>query len=94
MQTSSPSSGFVVQVGSFKNLERANSLKNDLSTKGYPVFVLVAKALEDSGTWYRVVIGGFAERKLAIKAKNKVKATENIDSVIKWQDGLQRKKFP
>ena len=82
-------SGFVLQVGSFKTLERAKLLKNSLGKKGYPVFVFAARKTKEGEIWHRVVIGGFTEKEFAVKAAIKVKQIENLDSVIKWQGDLK-----
>ena len=55
-------SGFILQVGSFKTLERANSLKNNLDAKGYPAFVMAPRVSEEGAVWHRVVVGKFLEK--------------------------------
>ena len=45
--------GFVLQVGSFKTLEKANLLKKNLGKKGYPVFVEMARILGGDRVWHR-----------------------------------------
>ena len=80
-------SGFVLQVGAFKTLERAILLKNNLNKKGYSAFVTVARMSDAGEILHRVVIGSFTERKFAVKTAIRVKQLENLDSVIKWQEG-------
>lgn len=81
-------SGFALQVGSFKALERANLLKNYLDKKGYPVFIVKVRILQKNETWHRVFIGRFLQRQDAVTAKIKVKDLENLNSVLIWQEGL------
>ena len=92
-QGESLSSGFFLQVGSFKTLERANLLKNNLSKKGYLAFVVAVRISKESEIWHRVVIGKFAEKEFAVKAAIELKETENLNSVIKWQEGSIHKVF-
>ena len=76
-------SGFALQVGSFRMFERANLLKNDLSKKGYRVFIAAAEISEKDGIWHRVVIGRFLEKEVAVKTAIILKETENLKSIIK-----------
>ena len=80
-------SGFVLQVGAFKTLERAILLKNNLNKKGYSASLTVARMSDAGEVLHRVVIGSFTERKFAVKTAIRVKQLENLDSVIKWQEG-------
>ena len=93
-QSESLASGFVLQVGSFKNLERANLLKNNLDKKGYPAFVMAAPISGEGEIWHRVVIGRFTKKEAAVKAATRVKEIENLGSVIKWQESPKYKVFP
>ena len=79
-------SGFVLQVGAFKALERANLLKNNLNKKGYSASLTVARMSDAGEILHRVVIGSFTERKFAVKTAIRVKQLENLDPVIKWQE--------
>ena len=79
-------SGFVLQIGSFKIFERANSLKNNMRDKGYPTFVVAVRLPVKDETWYRVFIGSFVDKEIADKVKIKVKKVESLDSVVKWHE--------
>lgn len=53
-------SGWIVQVASLKELERADSVKSDLIAKGFPAFI---ERAEVSGqTYYRVRVGPKEDR--------------------------------
>ena len=92
-QGESLASGFVLQVGSFKTLERANLLKNNLNKKGYPVSVVAAQISGKGEVYHRVVIGRFTEKEAADKVAIRVEQMENLESILKWQDG-QNTRFP
>ena len=87
-------SGFVLQVGSFKTLERANLLKNNLDKKGYPVSIVAAQISGKGEVYHRVVIGRFKKKEAAVKFATRVAEKENLKSVIKWQEGLKHNVSP
>ena len=76
-------SGFVLQVGAFKILERANLLKDNLNKKGYSAFVTVARMSDAGEILHRVVIGSFTERKFAVKTAIRVKQIENLQPLAR-----------
>ncbi len=82
----SVASGFALQVGSFRQLERAELLKDKLGKKGYPVFVAMARISGKDEVWYRVFIGRFTEKETAVETARRVKEVEKIDSVMMWQE--------
>ena len=79
--------GFILQVGSFKTLARANLLKKNLIEKGYSTFVLPTSLSERGEVWNRVVIGSYAEKETAVKAAIEIKKMEHLDSVVMWHEG-------
>ena len=79
--------GFALQVGSFQKSQRANVLKNKLINKDYPVFIISTWVAEQEQTLYRVFVGRFPKKIDAEKIAMKIKETEKIDPLIKWQEG-------
>jgi len=53
-----PRTSFTIQLGSFKEKEKAYALQNKLKKQGYLVRV-TPKKIEDKGTYYRVRMGNF-----------------------------------
>jgi len=49
---------YTIQLGSFKQKEKAYALQNKLKKKGYLVYV-TPKKIENRGSWYRVRMGNF-----------------------------------
>lgn len=49
---------YTIQLGSFKQKEKAYALQNKLKKQGYLVYV-TPKKIENRGTWYRVRMGNF-----------------------------------
>ena len=86
--------GFVLQVGSFQEFQRASVLRNKLTNKDYPVFIISAWVAEQGQTLHRVFVGRFPKKIDAEKTKIKIREIEKIDSVIKWQEGRAPKIFP
>lgn len=72
-----PKTLYFVQVGSFRNRERAEALREDLLKKGYKVDVTSVE-IEDKGHWYRVRLGGYRSLKEAQGVRRKVLVEEKI----------------
>ncbi len=85
-QVESVASGFALQVGSFRQLERAGLLKEKLVKKGYPVFVATVRIAGKDEVWHRVFIGRFLDRETAVVTARKAKQAEKLDSVLMWQE--------
>lgn len=72
---------YVVQVGSFRAVEDARTLRDRLVRKNYPVFVQQAD-LGDKGIWHRVRIGPYAESADAQRVATRLKDEERIDAFV------------
>jgi len=83
-QTEPSRQGFVVQVGSFLEFQRANDLKNKLINSDYSVFI--ASILEEGmdQALYRVYVGTFLKKIDAEKAAVEIKESEKIKSLVKY----------
>jgi len=52
---------YTIQISSFSDDKKAQSLLNELKEKGYPAFV-VSRDLGEKGIWYRVRVGLFSAK--------------------------------
>ena len=83
-QTEPSTQGFVVQVGSFQEFQRADDLKNKLINSDYPVFISSTWVEEKRKALHRVFVGTFLKKIDAEKAATEIKKTEKIESLIKY----------
>jgi len=85
-ESNSLSSGFVLQVGSFQQLKKADVLKTKMIAGGYSSFIVTALAKGKDYKLYRVFVGNFMERIEAEKVAIKIKNKEKIESLIKFYE--------
>ena len=78
--------GFGVQVGSFRQLERARVLEEELKGRGYPVYVAEAKNPVAGKIWYRVFVGHYKDKQLALGMAFQIKQQEHLNGVVIWQE--------
>ena len=78
--------GFGVQVGSFRQLERARVLEEELKGRGYPVYVAEAKNPIAGKIWYRVFVGHHKDKQLALDMAFQIKEQEHLNGVVIWQE--------
>lgn len=83
-QTEPSSPGFVLQVGSFQEFQRADDLKNKLINSDYPVFIDSIWEGAMGKKLHRVYVGTFFKKKDADKAAVDIKESEKIESLIKY----------
>ena len=76
--------GFVLQVGSFQEFQRADELKIKLINSDYPVFIASILEEEMGQTLHRVFVGTFLKKIDAEKAAVGIKESEKIESLIKY----------
>jgi cell division septation protein DedD len=72
---------YSIQVGSFQNMDEANTKVQTWKQKGYPSYVMIAD-IPNRGRWYRVRIGGFATRADASRYLAKLRVKENVDDAL------------
>jgi len=72
---------FWVQVSSFQAQDRAQTLLGFLREKGFAAFVARVE-VAGKGTWYRVYLGKFADRKEAERVSEKAKTRHGLSPVI------------
>ncbi len=68
---------FMLQIGAFNRLEDAEKLKKRFEKKGYSVFVIKEKGKKK--VFYKVRIGVFYSKKIALKVKSKIKREDGIN---------------
>jgi cell division protein FtsN len=73
---------FVVQVASFKARQDAEHMKGLLILKGFEVTV-VPVVMPNQGNWFRVIIGPYPNRVLALKAQNILARTQRIKGMVR-----------
>jgi cell division septation protein DedD len=71
-----PTAGFVLQVGSFQEFQRADYLKNKLIDSDYPVFISSTWVEEKGQALHRVVVGMFSKKIDAEKIAAEIKESE------------------
>ena len=83
-QTEPSTGGFVLQVGSFQEFQRADDLKNKLINSYYSVFISSTLVGEKRKVLHRVFVGTFLKKIDAEKAAVGIKESEKIESLIKY----------
>jgi len=81
-----PTRGFALQVGSFQDFKRADSLKKKLAKYGYPVFISSKLLKNKEKTLHRVFVGTFPRKKDAEKVAIEIKGSEKIEPLIKYYE--------
>jgi len=73
---------FVVQVSSFRTMQRAEVLKDALGKKGYASFIGKTELPDNKGTWYRVNIGRYLDHAGAKMAATKYYRQESRKAMV------------
>jgi len=76
-----PTLDYMVQVSSFRDMSRAEIMKNRLISNGYPAFLLRVD-IPDKGVWYRVYLGKFTKREEAVLAAESAKTKNQLTAVV------------
>ncbi len=82
-QVDPSTSGFVLQVGSFQEVQKADALKNKLINSNYPVFIVSTFVKEKGYTLHRVFVGRFLRKTEAEKVAVKIKESEKIEPLVR-----------
>jgi septal ring-binding cell division protein DamX len=80
-----PAGQYSIMVGAFKVEGNARDLKDRLQRKGYPV-TSYSIDLTGKGSWYRVIVGNYADLKETRKIASTLKTEEKIPALI-MKDG-------
>lgn len=75
------SKGYMVQVGSFRELNGARSLEARLSKNGYSPFLMEAD-IPGKGIWHRVYLGRYANKEDALLAAESAKINERLSAIV------------
>ncbi|PIR16843.1 MAG: hypothetical protein COV46_06760 [Deltaproteobacteria bacterium CG11_big_fil_rev_8_21_14_0_20_49_13] len=78
---SSAGAQYSIQVGSYPNMQEANSKVESWRGRGYPSFMMIAD-IPDRGRWYRVRIGGFPTKEDAQTYLEKFKGNEGVEAIV------------
>ncbi len=79
-------SKFAVQVGSFPSSDEALGVQQKWKKKGYSAFVVTGE-VPQKGTWYRVRIGRYSNRKEAQAFLEKLKVREKTSGIVVNSEG-------
>jgi len=79
-----PAAAYVVQVASVKNPADAQQIIKNLSELGFKAH-MVERQIQGKGSWHRIRIGGFADRKGALQTLERLKAAGYAPLVVKTQ---------
>jgi len=80
-----PEGQYCIMVGAFKVEQNARDLKDRLQRKGYPA-TSYSIDLPGKGSWYRVIVGNYADVKETRMVASKLKTQEKIPALI-MKDG-------
>ncbi len=72
---------YSVQVGSFRKVEQAYRLQDELLKKGYQARIGFS-IVEGKGAWYRVRVGRFEDRGSANKTAQRLQKKEKVDVLV------------
>jgi cell division septation protein DedD len=78
---SSDNKGFVIQVGAFRRIARAETLQKALKDKGYDAY-LEKRNLPEFGLFHRVRIRGYTSLAAAKEEMERLHKEEGFDAII------------
>jgi len=85
---SSDNRGFVIQVGAFRRIARAENLQKALKDKGYDAY-LEKRNLPEFGLFHRVRIRGYTSLAAAREEMERLHKEEGLDAIIiKMESGM------
>ena len=79
--SSSDNRGFVIQVGAFRKIARAENLQKALKDKGYDAY-LEKRNLPEFGLFHRVRIRGYTSLAAAQEEIKRLQQEEKLDAII------------
>ena len=85
-EVGSSASGFVLQVGSFQEFQKADALKNKLINSNYPVFIVSTLVKEKGYTLHRVFVGKFLRKTEAEKIAVRIKESEKVEPLVRYYE--------
>ena len=79
---------YVVQISSWPTIEEARTAKLELISEGFDAYIQKIYLDKNDQIWYRVRVGNFKKRNVAIRTKQKI---EKITGLKTWLDIVSRK---
>jgi cell division protein FtsN len=76
---------YLVQIASFKSKQEAERMKASLALKGFVVSIAVVN--QQQAQWYRIILGPYASRTQAEKARSSLAQSEHLAGMIRRMDG-------
>lgn len=77
--------GFIIQVYSFQDKNRAQTALQALKNSGYQAFLIISD-LGEKGVWYRVRVGGIGDEAAARKMLDEIRKNYNSGVILKLQN--------
>lgn len=72
---------FTIQAGTFRDISRAEDLKDRLIQKGYKAYIAISES-KNNGRLYKVCIGEFSDREKAESLSAEIKNTEGLETFV------------
>lgn len=72
----------VLQIGAFRDLQRAERLVHSLRSKGFPAYVVSSDSTSDQGPSHRVQVGPFSDPAEAMRTKELLENQEALERVM------------
>jgi|GEM_PF-1507549 hypothetical protein len=72
----------VLQIGAFRDLQRAERLVHSLRSKGYPAYLVSSDSTSDQGPSHRVQVGPFSDSAEAMRTKELLENQEALERVM------------
>ncbi len=82
--SSSSKDGYLLQLASFRTRPDAEHMKASLTLKGFNV--IITQVMQQQLTWFRVQVGPYATKDMAVKAQQEVARSERINGMIRKMD--------
>lgn len=72
----------MLQIGAFRDRQRAERLVLSLRSKGFPVYLVSSDSPSSEGPNYRVLVGPFLDPAEAMRAKERLENQEALERVL------------
>jgi cell division protein FtsN len=72
---------FIIQVGSFRDLNQAEELKAQLALLGFEASIQTMK-ITDKDMWYRVYMGPFKAKEIALQKQQQIEQAQELHSLV------------
>ena len=79
---------WIIQIASFKEKTRAESMVEKLKKRGYRAFFRVSTAKAGGKAYYRVFVGPFSKMEDTLAVKKKLESKDKINNILIRQDTI------